>query len=60
MQLYALTDNSEDEDEKICSSVVEWPNFLSEPNYQEISDKRKILPSCDDHRAEEIANKSIK
>ena len=60
MHSYVLTDDSDTETDEICHPVIEWANILSEPNYHEIGDDRKIQPSHDDHRAEEIATKSIK
>ena len=60
MQSYALTDDSEDEDDEIRPPVVKWPNIMSEPNYWEIDDEREILPSRDDRCAEAISTESMK
>ena len=60
MQSYALTDDSEDEDDEIHPPVVEWPNILSEPNYYEIGNEHEILPSHYDRYAKAIATESMK
>ena len=56
---YALTDDTEDEDDEIRPPVLEWLNILSELNYHEISDEHEILPSWSDHRAEAFATESM-